>query len=79
MTPSGLYGQTNGMPIVRMSVWPSTGDELLPVDVLQGEFVHRVDVSPACTLVIWCGPSMPWKILRASAAACGSATWWWPR
>ena len=45
MTSSGLYGQMYGMPIVRMSVWPSHLDELLLVDVLEGDLVHGLDLA----------------------------------
>ena len=34
-----------GSPIVRMSVWPSTGDEVLAEDVLERSLVHGLDLA----------------------------------
>ena len=63
MMPSGLYGLMNGIPIVRMSVWPSTGTRCWAWTCSSVRSCTD-GVKPACTLVIAYGASMPWKILR---------------
>ena len=51
MIPSGLYGQMNGMPIVRMSVWPSTSTRCCWYTFCS--VISCTDgVNPACTLVV---------------------------
>ena len=61
-----LYGQMYGSPIVRMSVWPSTVDELLAVDVLGRDLVHRLDLAGLHATSSGAAPRSTWKILRAS-------------
>ena len=49
-----------------MSVWPWTSTRCWRVDVLGRAPGARRSTSPAWTLVIWCGDSIEWRILRAS-------------
>ena len=67
-----LYGQMYGMPIVRMSVWPSHLDELLAVDVLGRDLVDGLDLAGT-------GCSSSGAAPRCRGRSCGrSAAAPWP-
>jgi len=51
--------------MVRMSVCPVTSTSCCSY-TFSSVILCTASVSPACTEVIWCGPSMLWKILRAN-------------